>query len=125
MFLYRALAGFFDKTEETADWGSVRRMTAYIARINKEVVLLPYTLGGSSKLKKEIYFQPSWMKMIQDNMVTILGWIQYEKIKWLQNNNPEVPGLVYKLEPMNEKMRKLNNVRKLYCVIRKQSIILF
>ena len=114
MVPYRALAGFFDKTEEMADWGSVRRMTAYIARINKEVVLLPYTLGGSSKLKKEIYFQPSWMKMIQDNMVTILGWIQYEKIKWLQNNNPEVPGLVYKLEPMNEKMRKLNNVRKLW-----------
>ena len=114
MVPYRALAGFFDKTEETADWGSVRRMTAYIARINKEVVLLPYTLGESSKLKKEIYFQPSWMKMIQDNMVTILGWIQYEKIKWLQNNNPEVPGLVYKLEPMNEEMRKLNNVRKLW-----------
>ena len=114
MVPYRALAGFFDKTEETADWGSVRRMTAYIARINKEAVLLPYTLGESSKLKKEIYFQPSWMKMIQDNMVTILGWIQYEKIKWLQNNNPEVPGLVYKLEPMNEKMRKLNSVRKLW-----------
>ena len=114
MVPYRALAGFFDKTEETADWGSVRRMIAYIAHINKEVVLLPYTLGESSKLKKEIYFQPSWMKMIQDNMVTILGWIQYEKIKWLQNNNPEVPGLVYKLEPMNEKMRKLNNVRKLW-----------
>ena len=32
----------------------------------------------------------------------------------LQNNNPEVPGLVYKLAPMDEKMRKLNNVRKLW-----------
>ena len=37
MVPYRALAGFFDKTEETADWGSVRRMTAYIARINKRL----------------------------------------------------------------------------------------
>ena len=45
---------------------------------------------------------------------SILGWIQYEKVKWLQNNNPEVPGLVYKLAPMDEKMRKLNNVRKLW-----------
>ena len=52
--------------------------------------------------------------MIQDNTVSILGWIQYEKVKWLQNNNPEVPGLVYKLAPMDEKMRKLNNVRKLW-----------
>ena len=52
--------------------------------------------------------------MIQDNTVNILGWIQYEKVKWLQNNNPEVPGLIYKLAPMNEKMRKLSNVRKLW-----------
>lgn len=52
--------------------------------------------------------------MIQDNTVSILGWIQYEKVKWLQNNNPEVPGLVYKLAPMDEKMRKLNHVRKLW-----------
>ena len=29
-------------------------------------------------------------------------------------NNPEVPGLVYKLAPLDEKMRKLGNVRKLW-----------
>ena len=68
--------------------------------------LLPYTLGESSKLKKEIYFHPAWMEMIQDNMVSILGWIQYEKVKWLQNNNPEVPGLVYKLAPMDSSLNK-------------------
>lgn len=52
--------------------------------------------------------------MIQDNMVAILGWIQYEKLHWLQNNNPEVPGLVYKLVQLDDKMRKLNHVRKLW-----------
>lgn len=114
MVPYRALAGFFLKADSVADWGSARRMTAYIERINRDVVLLPYTLGEGSKLRKQIYFQPSWMEMIQDNTVSILGWIQYEKVKWLQNNNPEVPGLVYKLAPMDEKMRKLNNVRKLW-----------
>lgn len=114
MVPYRALAGFFAKAEETADWGSVKRMTAYIERINRDVVLLPYTLGESSKLKKEIRFHPAWMEMIQDNTVSILGWIQYEKVKWLQNNNPEVPGLIYKLAPLDEKMRKLGHVRKLW-----------
>ena len=104
MVPYRALAGFFDRAEEPADWGSVRRMTEYIERINEHVVILPYTLGTGSKLKKEIYFQPSWTKMIQDNTVSILGWIQYEKVKWLQNNNPEVPGLVYKLAPMDSSL---------------------
>lgn len=114
MVPYRALAGFFQKADSVADWGSVRRMTAYIEQINRDVVLLPYTLGEGSKLNKQIHFQPSWMEMIQDNTVSILGWIQYEKVKWLQNNNPEVPGLVYKLAPLDEKMRKLNNVRKLW-----------
>lgn len=52
--------------------------------------------------------------MIQDHMVSILGWIQYEKVRWLQNNNPEVPGLVYKLAPLDDKMRKLGHVRKLW-----------
>ncbi len=114
MVPYRALAGFFNKSEEPAEWGSVRRLTAYIERINREVVLLPYILGTESKLQKTIYFQESWIEMIQDHTVAILGWIQYEKVKWLQNNNPEVPGLVHKLAPMDEKMRKLNNVRKLW-----------
>ena len=114
MVPYRALAGFFNKSDEPVGWGSVRRMTAYIERMNREVVLLPYTLGPESKLKKKIYFQEAWIKMIQDQTVAILGWIQYEKVKWLQNNNPEVPGLIYKLAPMDEKMRKLNNVRKLW-----------
>ncbi len=114
MVPYRALAGFFLRADTPAEWESIRRMTAYIERINREVVLLPYTLGESSKLKKEIYFNPEWIRMIQDNTVSILGWIQYEKVKWLQNNNPEVPGLVYKLAPMDEKMRKLNHVRKLW-----------
>ena len=52
--------------------------------------------------------------MIQDNTVSILGWIQYEKVRWLQMNNPEVPGLVYKLAPLDEKVRKLNSVRRLW-----------
>jgi hypothetical protein len=114
MVPYRALAGFFDKVEETPNWESVRRMVAYIDRVNSTKVLLPYTIGSSSKLQREIHFNSSWVEMIQDNTVSILGWIQYEKIKWLQTNNPEVPGLVHKLAPLDEKMRKLSNVRKLW-----------
>ncbi len=114
MVPYRALAGFFNKSEEAVDWGSVRRMTAYIEKMNRDTVLLPYTLGTESKLNKKVYFQIAWVEMIQDQTVAILGWIQYEKVKWLQNNNPEVPGLIYKLAPMDEKMRKLDKVRKLW-----------
>ena len=114
MVPYRALAGFFDNAGEVVDWGSIRRLTAYIEHFNQNLSILPYTLGTSSKLEKEVRFHPDWIRMIQDNTVTILGWIQYEKIRWLQNNNPEVPGLVYKLAPIDEKMRKLGKVRKLW-----------
>lgn len=114
MVPYRALAGFFAKSGDMVDWGSTVRMTRYIKQFSEEKILLPYTFGENSKLKKQIYFSPEWMKMIQDNTVSILGWIQYEKVKWLQNNNPEVPGLVYKLAPLDEKMRKLGKVRKLW-----------
>ena len=55
--------------------------------------------------------------MVQDNMVSILGWIKYEKAKWLQNNNPEVSKIVYKLAQDDEKTRKLDNVRKLWNAI--------
>ena len=114
MVPYRALAGFFANAGEIVNWDSIRRLTAYIQAFNTDITYLPYTLGTGSKLAKEVYFHPDWMRMIQDNAVSILGWIQYEKVKWLQNNNPEVPGLVYKLAPMDEKMRKLGKVRKLW-----------
>ncbi len=114
MVPYRALAGFFNRNSETVNWGNKTQLVEYIERINSSVTILPYTLGKSSKLKKEIRFSPAWVKMIQDNTVSIMGWIQYEKVKWLQMNNPEVPGLVYKLAPLDEKMRKLGNVRKLW-----------
>ena len=113
MVPYRALAGFFRNSGETVEWNSVTRMVAYIERINQKI-LLPYTLGTGSRLKKEVRFSPAWAEMIRDNTVSILGWIQYEKVRWLQMNNPEVPGLVYKLAPLDEKMRKLGNVRKLW-----------
>lgn len=55
------------------------------------------------------------MFTVDDNLtVNILGLIQDEKVKWLQNNNPEVPGLIYKLAPLDEKMPKLSRVRKLW-----------
>lgn len=114
MVPYRALAGFFKKCDERVNWDSNRRLVYYIEKVNREITRLPYTLGEKSKLNKEVRFDPLWIEMIQDNTVSILGWIQYEKVKWLQNNNPEVPGLVYKLAPMDDKMRKLSKVRKLW-----------
>ncbi|MBQ8994567.1 MAG: HNH endonuclease [Oscillospiraceae bacterium] len=115
MVPYRALAGFFppDKVEPK-NWNSEKWMAFYIGAFHQNIVKLPYTLGLESGLNRKVHFDPEWSHFVQDNSVAILGWIQYEKVKWLQNNNPEVPGLVYKLTPLNEKARKLDHVRGLW-----------
>ena len=112
---YKALSGFANRYSEHIDLNSsAGRMMAYYNRINGVESPLPYTFGDQKGLERKIIFHESWIQMIQDNMVAILGWIQYEKVRWLQNNNPEVPGLVYKLAPLDDKMRKLGHVRKLW-----------
>ncbi len=89
-------------------------MVAYIEQINKTKGILPYTIGTSNGLEREIFVSDRWASMIKDNAVSILGWIQYEKVRWLQNCNPEVPGLVYKLAPLDDKVRKLKHVHEIW-----------
>lgn len=114
----KALSGFANRGTEQIDLNSsAGRMMAYYNRLSESEILLPYTFDDSQGLNRIVTFNDDWIQMIQDNTVAILGWIQLEKVKWLQNNNPEVPGLVYKMVPMDEKMRKLNNVRKLWKAI--------
>lgn len=115
---YKALSGFANRGSLKIDINSsAGRMIDYYNKLSQSEILLPYTFNHDNGLSRTIVFNQEWIRMIQDNTVTILGWIQLEKIKWLQNNNPEVPGLVYKMAAMDDKMRKLNNVRKLWKAI--------
>lgn len=89
-------------------------MMEYYNRLSQKSIVLPYTYGDEKGLSRKLTFAPAWIEMIQDNTVPILGWIQHEKVKWLQNTNPEIPGLVYKIAPDEEKVRKLENVHMLW-----------
>ncbi|MGN0245600.1 MAG: HNH endonuclease domain-containing protein [Lachnospiraceae bacterium] len=112
---YKALSGFANKTGERISLdSSAGRMMAYYNKLSESDILLPYTFGSETGLNRKLTFSDAWVRMINDNTVNILGWIQCEKVKWLQNNNPEVPSLIYKLAPLDEKMRKLAHVRKLW-----------
>ncbi len=112
---YRALASFVQHASNPISLdNSYGRMIAYYNRLNETEISLPYIFTDAAGLKRKLIFQEGWIPMIQDNAVTILSWIQLEKIKWLQNNNPEVPGLVYKITPSEEKSRKLRAVRNLW-----------
>lgn len=121
---YKSLSGFANRgTEKINLESSAGKMMAYYNRLSQSEILFPYTFNDDKGLKRVITFNDSWIQMIRDNTVNILGWIQLEKVKWLQNNNPEVPGLVYKLEPPNEKMRKLTNARKLWDAVLEVALI--
>ncbi len=112
---YKALSGFANRGVEKINLeSSAGRMMEYYNKLSQTEILLPYTFNDGKSLKRVITFQEDWFQMIRDNTVNILGWIQLEKVRWLQNNNPEVLGLVYKLTSADEKIRKLENARKLW-----------
>lgn len=122
---YKSLSGFANRGIEKIDLNSsAGRMMAYYNKLSQSEILLPYIFNKDKGMKRVITFNDSWIQMIRDNTVNILGWIQLEKVKWLQNNNPEVPGLVYKLAPADEKMRKLTNARKLWDAVLELTIII-
>lgn len=122
---YKSLSGFANRGIEKINLNSsAGRMMAYYNKLSQSEILLPYTFNKDKGMKRVITFNDSWIQMIRDNTVNILGWIQLEKVKWLQNNNPEVPGLVYKLAPADEKMRKLTNARKLWDAVLELTIII-
>ena len=119
---YYACSQFFENHGYKVD-GTIGRFIKYADLINATTPL-PYMLGKSNGLNREVYFSEKWIPMFKDNTSSILGWIQYEKLKWLQNNNPEIPSLVYKLAPLDFKMRKLNHVRELWeCVLEQKSFV--
>lgn len=124
---YRALAGFYDRYEQgggaKVNWNRASEIVGYTQVVNRRI-LLPYTFDEGSQLNRVVVFNPVWKQYIQDNSVALLGWIQHEKSKWLQVNNPEVPGIVYKLSPMDASVRKLEQVRKLWEIILQRETIL-
>ena len=76
-------------------------------------MLLPYSFGEELS-NPFIIIDESWKALFLDNYVPLKGWIQFQKIKYLQDRNPEVPGIIYKLDPMKTNTRRLSKVRVLW-----------
>ncbi|HCJ07526.1 MAG TPA: HNH endonuclease [Lachnospiraceae bacterium] len=114
---YRLLSSFMKELGGNDPlWSQRTRLVSYIKLINKNSCIA-YTIGTERGLKKKIYIEDKWKHFLIDNMVAIRGWIQMKKIKYLQDRNPGVPGIIYKLEAEDKKQRKLQNVRKLWAAV--------
>lgn len=50
----------------------------------------------------------------KDPQKPIRSWVQYNKAQFLQDRNPGVPGIIYKICPESEEQRKLDQARALW-----------
>lgn len=117
MVPYRLLSSFLkDVGGNDRIWDQQKRLITYVEMINQKK-RLPYTICDGAGLKKQVVIDEIWKRMLLDNFVQIKGWIKLKKVRYLQDRNPGVPGIIYKLEPENEKLRKLKYVRELWSTI--------
>ncbi|WP_418963447.1 HNH endonuclease domain-containing protein [Butyribacter intestini] len=114
---YRMLSSFMHEIKgNDRIWDQKKRLIAYIEQLNKKECI-PYQITDGAGLKKHVVINEEWQDFFMDNFVTISGWIEVKKVRYLQGRNPGVPGIIYKLVPENNKQRKLRYVRNLWNTI--------
>ena len=89
------------------------RLIAYMAKLSGDGNLF-YTILDGIGLQKKVRLNPYWRKFLIQNYSVIKSWVQYNKAQFLQDRNPGVPGVIYKISPENEELRKLEQARELW-----------
>ncbi|MDO4416412.1 MAG: HNH endonuclease domain-containing protein [Erysipelotrichaceae bacterium] len=119
---YRLLSPFVPELKGNDRlWHSDQKLIEYFNLINQKS-LLPYYMEFESHSHKYVHWNDPWTAMVKDNYILILEWIRSKKIRYLQDRNPGVPGIVYKLDIVTA--RKLNHVHHLWdAVMEKDDVI--
>ena len=107
---YRFQAPFLNMKER--EWKLPPKERA--ERINQEERLL-YYFSAINGMNSDIIIDDVWADYIVRNYEIILGWIEFNMIKYLQRRNPSVPGIADKLYPPKE--RDLKSVIKYWKLI--------
>lgn len=115
---YKLLFPYFDTEgmEEGLDYlknDKHKRLIAYMEKLSGNESVLYIILDGVG-LQKRIRINPHWRQFLIKNYSVIRSWVQYNKAEFLQDRNPGVPGIIYKISPENEDLRKLNHARVLW-----------
>lgn len=115
---YKLLYPFFDAEgmEEGLSYlkkDQRTRLIEYMARLSSDTNLF-YTILDGVGLQKKVRINPFWRKLLIKNYSVIRSWVQYNKAQFLQDRNPGVPGVIYKICPENEELRKLEQARDLW-----------
>ena len=89
------------------------KLIAYMAKLSGDENLF-YTILDGIGLQKKVRMNPHWRKLLIKNYSVIRSWVQYNKAQFLQDRNPGVPGIIYKICPENEDFRRLEQARDLW-----------
>jgi hypothetical protein len=78
---------------------SQEEVIAAMEAVNQNI-LLPYMVEKDNKnrLQSRVTVPEEWKVFFQKESFMLKGWIQNEKVRFLQDRNPDVPGIIYKLE---------------------------
>ncbi len=115
---YKLLAPFFEKPERIEGLQYLRkeqrsRLIEYMNKLPENDDLF-YLIQNGKGLSKTIHINAAWREMVLQNYSIIQSWVQYNKVQFLQDRNPGVPGIIYKIYPESDEVRKLNQVRDLW-----------
>lgn len=111
---YRLLSAFMsDVGGNDRIWDQKSRLMEYIIRLNEDK-LLPYTIEDGRGLAKKVVIDNTWRAFFLENIIVLRCWVREHKVEFLQKRNPNVPGIVYKLESEKMRVRKLSYVRNLW-----------
>lgn len=114
---YRIIKPFLDNEgKEYVDRKSYNRLIAYLNAFSKinndffyDIIEAPVPLDNKIRLNEE------WRKFIKQNFTVVRDWVRFNKATFIQDRNPGVPGVVYKVAPeIEEKHKSLKNARNLW-----------
>ena len=110
---YRLQVPFYDEIRiERNMWnGSKKNLTDEINRQHR----LMYYFVLVSGIDTEIEINESWYDYLYRHKEILRGWVQLKLIKYLQNKNPNVPGIADKRE--SPIARNIDRVRKYWKII--------
>lgn len=111
---YRLLSSFMDEIGgNDRIWDQKARLIAYIEHLSQSACL-PYTIIPGAGTNKRVHINEYWKSFLLDNYTILKSWIQMKKVRFLQDRNPGVPGIIYKLDDESVGQRQLEQVKNLW-----------
>ncbi len=114
---YRLIKPFVEKEGKVyIDRKNYGRFIAYLNAFTKLNHEFFYDItDAENPLKRRIRLNEEWVNFILQNYAVIMGWLRFNKALFIQDRNPGVPGVMYKVAPETEEKRKsLKNARELW-----------